>query len=140
MSTYTAEQDKELADKLLTEIESIVKKYLPFDMDMATILSHTDVMTSLIGVTRSRVMAGAVYFSLYAQIVGLDGEDVKKTVNEILAAVKADPRTAELAADYAVKNAQAKQQAAVTAAKMADGGVSGLGAAFMVPGDKTKVH
>src|SRR5574343_617987 len=115
MSTYTAEEEKALQDKLLDEIEAVVKANIPSDMNTTNVLQQMGLMTQLIGVTRSRVMAGAVYFSLYAQIVGLDSEDVKNTVNGILAAVKADPRTAEMAADYAVKNAQAKQQAAAAA-------------------------
>lgn len=130
-----ADHYKELANKLLAEVESIVKKNIPTDMSPSNILVQMDLMTQLMGVTRSRVIAAAVFFSLYAQIVGLDGEDIKSIVNEILAAVKADPRTAEMAADYAVKNAQAKQQAAAT---KVDGGA--FNQAFMVPGDKTKVH
>lgn len=137
-TTYTPEQEKALQDKLRDEIEAVVKANIPVDMDTNNILSQMSVMTQIIGVTRSRVMAAAVFYSLYAQILGLDGEDVQKTVSGILAAVKADPRTAEMAADYAVRNAQAKQQAAAAAHVKGDGG--GFGAAFMVPGDKTKVH
>lgn len=137
MKTENLTKEEQLADDLLEKVTAIIAANKPEDMTTEHILQTMGVMTSIIGVTRTRVLGAAVYFAFYAQIVGLDADNVMAIINESMAAVKADPRTAEFAADYAVKNAQAKQQAAMT--KAADTG-GAFNPAFMVPGDKTKVH
>jgi len=119
-----------LATKLETEIKQILKAHTPADLDANKILDRAGITVMTMGCTRTSVLGSLVYFGLYAQIVGLDGAEIRTIFDKIMAAAAADPRTPELAEKYAKMNAEAKAQAAVAPSS---------GPMLVLPGDG-KVH